>query len=598
MQWRTTVVKNKSIIFADMKIMYCIRGLHNSGGMERVLSVKANLLASRGHEVSIVVLRLKGRKPFFPIDPSVNIVDLSAPYLSLPGHPSSANATSDSPRTTVSSAAGSASNPASCSAIRESSASPVSSAVGSASSPSTGSARTESSASNPASCSARMEGVASVPATGASERLKGSVRKRLSRVVEMLDPDVCVSLCGPEVRILPAVAGGRPCVAEYHFSHDKFYRKYGGIFLYPYAWLRTHMLERAVSEYGCMVTLTEHDLPIWKRHCRRVERIFNPVTTPPGQVSRLAEKRMIAVGRLEDQKNFKDLVSAWSIVAERCPDWRLEIFGEGKLEHALRSQIARLGLTGSVILRGVVKDIASEYSNSSALLMTSLHEGFPLALVEASSFGLPLISYDCPTGPSEIIIDAGDGGFDGRGAGDGAGAGAGAGARAGAGAGAGTSVGADSGAGADAGADAGDCDGADAGAGVGTDAGADAGDCDGAGAGTSVGVGAGADAGDCDGAGADTNDGADAGADHCFNSYGGDGAGNVPAATLDQAAGNTPNGYLVPVGDVRTLADRICRIASDDNLRLRLGAASKASSHRFTPETIISAWEHLFSSLL
>lgn len=343
----------------------------------------------------------------------------------------------------------------------------------------------------------------------ASERLKGSVRKRLSKVVEMLDPDVCVSLCGPEVRILPAVAGGRPCVAEYHFSHDKFYRKYGGIFLYPYAWLRTHMLERAVSEYDCMVTLTEHDLPIWKRHCRRVERIFNPVTTPPGQVSRLAEKRMIAVGRLEDQKNFKDLVSAWSIVAERCPDWRLEIFGEGKLEHALRSQIARLGLTGSVILRGVVKDIASEYSNSSALLMTSLHEGFPLALVEASSFGLPLISYDCPTGPSEIIIDAGDGGFDG----DGRGAGAGA------------------------------------------------------------------------------------GADHCVNSYG-DGVGNVPAATFDQAAGNTPNGYLVPVGDVRTLADRICRIASDDSLRLRLGAASKASSRRFTPETIISAWEHLFSSLL
>ena len=482
MQWRTAVVKNKSIIFADMKIMYCIRGLHNSGGMERVLSVKANLLASRGHEVSIVVLRLKGRKPFFPIDPSVNIVDLSAPYLSLPGHPSSANATSDSPRTTVSSAVDSTSSPATGSARTESSASPASSAAGSAPNPASCSAIRENSAS-PVSSAA---GITSVPSTMAAERLKGSVRERLSRVVEMLDPDVCVSLCGPEVRILPAVAGGRPCVAEYHFSHDKFYRKYGGIFMYPYAWLRTHMLERAVSEYDCMVTLTEHDLPIWKRHCRRVERIFNPVTTPPGQVSRLAEKRMIAVGRLEDQKNFKDLVSAWSIVAERCPDWRLEIFGEGKLEHALRSQIARLGLTGSVILRGVVKDIASEYSNSSALLMTSLHEGFPLALVEASSFGLPLISYDCPTGPSEIIVDAGDGG----------------------------------------------------------------------------------------------------------------GVGNVPEATLDQAAGNTPNGYLVPVGDVRTLADRICRIASDDNLRLRLGAASKASSRRFTPETIISAWEHLFSSLL
>ena len=199
MQWRTAVVKNKSIIFADMKIMYCIRGLHNSGGMERVLSVKANLLASRGHEVSIVVLRLKGRKPFFPIDPSVNIVDLSAPYLSLPGHSSSANATSDSPRTTVSSAVGSTSVPSTESASTESSAS----------NPATGSAIMESSAS-PASSAA---GITPSPSTMASERLKGSVRERLSRVVEMLDPDVCVSLCGPEVRILPAVAGGRPCVA-------------------------------------------------------------------------------------------------------------------------------------------------------------------------------------------------------------------------------------------------------------------------------------------------------------------------------------------------------------------------------------------------
>ncbi|MGN0195949.1 MAG: glycosyltransferase family 4 protein [Candidatus Cryptobacteroides sp.] len=364
-----------------MKIMYCIRGLHNSGGMERVLSVKANLLASRGHEVTIVVLRLKGRKPFFPLSPSVGIVDLAD--------------------------------------------------------------------------------------TG---RFSGTIRNRLARAVREIDPDICVSLCGMEVYALPAVAGGRPCVAEYHFSHDKFFRKYRGALLYPYAWLRTRLLEKALESYDCMVTLTECDLPVWKRHCRRVERIFNPVTTPSGHDSSLEEKRMIAVGRLEGQKNFRDLVDAWATVAKSCPDWRLDIFGEGKLEQSLRAQAGRLGLEGKVNLRGVVKDIAAEYQKASALVMSSVHEGFPLALVEASSFGLPLISYDCPTGPSEIITDALSGADD-------------------------------------------------------------------------------------------------------------------------------ANGFLVPVGDVEALADRICRVARDRELRVRLGAASKTSSGRFSPEVVISAWEKLFGSL-
>ncbi len=63
-----------------MKIVYCIQGTHNSGGMERVLSRKVNYLAQAGHEVSIITFNQQGRKPFFELHPSVVCHDLAIPY--------------------------------------------------------------------------------------------------------------------------------------------------------------------------------------------------------------------------------------------------------------------------------------------------------------------------------------------------------------------------------------------------------------------------------------------------------------------------------------------------------------------------------------
>ena len=94
------------------------------------------------------------------------------------------------------------------------------------------------------------------------------------------------------------------------------------------------------------------------------------------------------------------------MVGSKHPDWSLSIFGEGKLRKKLSAQIASLGLGDKVKLEGAVKNLALEYWNAAALVMSSKLEGFPLVLVEASSFGLPMIAYDCPTGPSEIIADA------------------------------------------------------------------------------------------------------------------------------------------------------------------------------------------------
>lgn len=302
-----------------MKLLYCIKSLKNSGGMERVLTTKANWLCANGHEVHIVTARQKGRKPFFDLDPRVDLVDLSD-----------------------------------------------------------------------------------------KSRFKGRFREKLRQAVSEMDPDICISLGGRDAPFLPEVAPGRPCLVEYHFCYDKFFIKYPGPLLKPYAWLRTHRRDKAFSRFDCLVALTKEDRPAWSSVVRDVRQIYNPVTASSRNgpaASNLNAKRVIAVGRLEKEKNFEDLVLAWKKVSSRHPDWRLDLFGDGSRKGMLRGMISKLGMEGLVTLRGSSGRIASEYLGSSAVVMSSKREGFPLVLVEGSSFGLPLISYDCPTGPSEIIED-------------------------------------------------------------------------------------------------------------------------------------------------------------------------------------------------
>ena len=81
-------------------------------------------------------------------------------------------------------------------------------------------------------------------------------------------------------------------------------------------------------------------------------------------------KKCIAIGRLESQKNFRDLVAAWKYVAEEYPDWVLEIYGNGSLKESLQKQITSLGLDLQVRLMGSSSDIRSKMLDSSCLVMS------------------------------------------------------------------------------------------------------------------------------------------------------------------------------------------------------------------------------------
>jgi glycosyltransferase involved in cell wall biosynthesis len=112
---------------------------------------------------------------------------------------------------------------------------------------------------------------------------------------------------------------------------------------------------------------------------------------------------VISAGRLDYQKGYDYLIPAWSAVAKKHPDWHLNIYGEGALRDSIQKQIDELKLTNVITLCGRTSDISEKYAQHSIYVMSSRAEGLGLVLLEAASCGLPLIAYDCPSGPSEII---------------------------------------------------------------------------------------------------------------------------------------------------------------------------------------------------
>ena len=157
-----------------------------------------------------------------------------------------------------------------------------------------------------------------------------------------------------------------------------------------------------------MVVLTNEDAKLWPE-IPNVKVIPNPVSFFPKYVSTCQNKQVIAVGRYFGEKGFDRLISAWSIVNKLHPDWHLKIYGDGFLRKQLQNQIDSLNLSESCNLEYPVKDIESKYLESSIFAMTSHFEGFGLAIIEAMSCGLPVVSFACNFGPIALISNNTDG---------------------------------------------------------------------------------------------------------------------------------------------------------------------------------------------
>lgn len=314
-----------------MKIIYCIACTCHSGGMERVLTNKANYLARHGYEIVVVTTDQRGKQPFFPLEPSIRSIDLGINYDENNGK-------------------------------------------------------------------SFLNKLLHYPVKQALHR------KRLKAVLMKERPNVTVSMFNNDAGFIPGIKDGSAKLLEIHFS--KFKRlQYGrkGVWKLADRW-RSKQDEKTVRKFDRFVVLTEEDKAYWG-NLPNIMVIPNAISSIPAGTALLENKKVIAVGRYTFQKGFERLVDAWHLLASRFPDWKLDIIGDGEERPLLEQRIHAYGLDRQVTLTHPTQEIDKVYMEASILASSSRYEGLPMVLLEAQSFGLPIVAFQCKCGPKDIVSD-------------------------------------------------------------------------------------------------------------------------------------------------------------------------------------------------
>ncbi|WP_248965625.1 glycosyltransferase family 4 protein [Sphaerisporangium perillae] len=183
--------------------------------------------------------------------------------------------------------------------------------------------------------------------------------------------------------------------------------------------LRSHKPELAAEivrwypNMDAVVTLTYTDAAEYMAALdgggARVATIPNALSPAERAPATRNSKTIIAAGRLTRQKGFDLLIEAFASVAGTHPDWQLRIYGDGKERGELQRLIHRLHLYNHVYLMGGTTTLEKELPKGAMFVLSSRAEGFGMVLTEAMAHGLPVVSFDCPNGPAEIISHEQDG---------------------------------------------------------------------------------------------------------------------------------------------------------------------------------------------
>lgn len=241
-------------------------------------------------------------------------------------------------------------------------------------------------------------------------QMKQKFRKRMTELIDGFRPNVIVATIPLTEFFLPdlmQVAVNVPVVIESHLAcgfealKRGFTEKALAVFYPP---------KRAISKSSLLIVLTDGDAVQWRKKHVNVRVIPNPVTNYLDILPQIekVKGRIIAIGRLSPQKRFDRLVEAFALIADKYPEWYIDIYGsstEQGREHLLQ-QITEKRLKERIHILEPTSDIYAEYLRSQFLTLSSDFEGFGLAIVEAMACGIPVVSTDCPYGPSEIVEDA------------------------------------------------------------------------------------------------------------------------------------------------------------------------------------------------
>jgi len=235
-------------------------------------------------------------------------------------------------------------------------------------------------------------------------------KRRVSELLKEIRPDITITtLGGLDIEFINDLKDGSIKIGELHFPGTfrriQTRKMYHSLFTNMVGEIITAGFIRKCKKLKRLVVLTEEEKASWKES-DNIEVIPNALSFFPETVSACEAKKAIAVGRLVYEKGFDMLIEAWKNVYEKHPDWELHIYGGGSEKENLLSQIQRENLNEVVKIHEPGKDIYSQYLQHSMMLFPSRFlEALPMVLIEAMSCGLPLIAFDAPCGPKDVIRD-------------------------------------------------------------------------------------------------------------------------------------------------------------------------------------------------
>lgn len=225
------------------------------------------------------------------------------------------------------------------------------------------------------------------------------IRKFLKRykvdIVIVVDSNSCLftipSLTGLDIKHI--------CWEHFNFNNDlgRYSRRLGR--------------QLAARYCDSVVTLTERDKQYWLKgtsHKSQIIAIANPCPFPPQAYSEQdSTNTVLTVGELTKIKGFDLILESWIQVNKIMPGWKLVIVGEGEDRKKLTEFIEKHDLVETVNLVGRTSDVSKYYEKADIFCLSSRFEGFPMVLLETLAFGLPVVSFDCDTGPAEILEGTG-----------------------------------------------------------------------------------------------------------------------------------------------------------------------------------------------
>jgi glycosyltransferase involved in cell wall biosynthesis len=232
---------------------------------------------------------------------------------------------------------------------------------------------------------------------------------KLNAAINKIKPDVVIVVnYDYAFYFIPFIHRKSKKIKEFHSSRffESVHRKKSKSFISKIKYRINDFVE---SKYDYLAVLTKDE----QQHFSSKNTIVIPngLEIKLNKISNLSNKTAISAGRIAPVKGFEKLILAWKIVVSHHPDWQLNIFGEGDKDYlySLQTLVNKNSLSNNLCFCGQTKNLQDKMAESSIYIMSSHTECFPMVLLESKTVGVPIVSFDCPYGPKNIISNNIDG---------------------------------------------------------------------------------------------------------------------------------------------------------------------------------------------